>query len=243
MYHQPSAVIRAGAKSAVEAILPGGPATLAGIFVGQPVERLDCGAALFWQGDTAHDLFEIVSGALRTVRVLSDGRRVITGFLFPGDVVGVSLKDRYPASVEAIAPTEVRRLARHRFEAVIERRPSLRPQLIERLCDEMTAAQEQVVLLARKSAEERVASFLLALARRGGDEPRAGQRLYLPMTRLDMADYLGLTIETVSRIMTRLAARAIIANEGRHIVIKRPATLAEIAMDDDDNDLVGMLTN
>lgn len=239
MYHQPSTAIRTGARSAADTILPGSTQTLAGIFAGQTIERLESGEALFWQGDTAHDLFEIVSGALRTVRVLSDGRRVITGFLFPGDLVGVSPKDRYPATVEAITPARVRRLARRHFEDVVERRPGLRPQVIERLCDEMTAAQEQVVLLARKSAEERVASFLLALARRGGEEPYAGCRLFLPMTRLDVADYLGLTIETVSRIMTRLATRGIIANEGRHIVIRRPAALAEIAMDDDDSDLAG----
>lgn len=220
-----------------------GPATLASIFAGQVIERLDPGEALFWQGDAARDLFEIVSGALRTVRVLSDGRRVITGFLFAGDVVGVSLKDRYLATVEAIAPTEVRRLARRHFEAAIERRPNLRPQLIERLCDEMTAAQEQVVLLARKSAEERVASFLLSLAHRRDGQPQAGYRLFLPMTRLDVADYLGLTIETVSRIMTRLTSRDIIANEGRHIVIKRPAALAEIAFDDDDSDLAEVFAN
>jgi CRP/FNR family transcriptional regulator len=230
-------MIRTGARSSADEAILGGPATLASIFAGQVIERLDAGDALFWQGDAARDLFEVVSGALRTVRVLSDGRRVITGFLFAGDVVGVSLKDRYLATVEAIAPTEVRRLRRHHFEDLIERRPSLRPQLIEHLCDEMTAAQEQVVLLARKSAEERVASFLLSLVHRRYGQPHPGYRLFLPMTRLDVADYLGLTIETVSRIMTRLVSRDIIANQGRFIVIKRPAALAEIALDDDDGDL------
>lgn len=243
MYHQSSTMIRTGARSSADAATLAGPATLASIFAGQVIERLDPGEALFWQGDAAPDLFEIVSGALRTVRVLSDGRRVITGFLFPGDVVGVSLKDRYLATVEAIAPTEVRRLTRHRFEAVIERHPALRPQLIERLCDEMTAAQEQVVLLARKSAEERVASFLLALAHRYRGQLLPGYRLFLPMARLDVADYLGLTIETVSRIMTRLVSRDIIANEGRYIVIKRPGALAEIAMDDDDSEVAQLCAN
>jgi CRP/FNR family transcriptional regulator len=102
----------------------------------------------------------------------------------------------------------------------------------------MTAAQDQVVLLARKTAEERVASFLLSLSRRAGQAPRAGQVIGLPMTRLDMADYLGLTIETVSRIMTRLTSRGIIEAVGRHkLGIRRPAALAAIAMDDDEDEL------
>ena len=175
-----------------------------------------------------------------------DGTRVsicLTGLLIQlcdqrdvaGDVVGVSLKDRYLTTVEAIAPTRVRRLARRRFDEEVERSATLRPQLLSRLCDEMTAAQDQVMLLARKTAEERVASFLLALARRGGDGCSCGAVVALPMTRLDMADYLGLTIETVSRIMTRLTGRGIIAATGRHeISVRRPAALAALAIDDEE---------
>jgi CRP/FNR family transcriptional regulator, anaerobic regulatory protein len=210
------------------------PETLRDIFSGQIIEQLEPGEPLFWQGDEARHVFEIVSGALRTVRVLSDGRRVITGFLFPGDVVGVSLKDRYLTTVEAIADTEVRRFARGRFEATVERVPALRPLLMARLFDEMAAAQDQVVLLARKNAEERVATFLLALVRRAGLEGEARPVIALPMTRLDMADYLGLTIETVSRIMSRLAARGIAVAAARHeIAIRRPAALASLAVDDE----------
>jgi CRP/FNR family transcriptional regulator len=214
-----------------------GPSTLAGIFAGQTVEHFDPGKALFWQGEEASHVFEIVSGALRTVRVLSDGRRVITGFLFAGDLIGVSIKGHYSFTVEAIGPTSVRRLARRRFEESIERFPHLRPRLIERLCDEMTAAQQQVVLLARKTAEERVASFLLLLARREDEPVEPGRTVSVPMTRQDMADYLGLTIETVSRIMTRLSTRGIIAPLGRHqIAIRRPTALMELAADDEENE-------
>ena len=205
-------------------------ATLNCIFAAQVAERLEPGEALFWQGDAASYVFEIVSGALRTVRVLSDGRRVITGFLFAGDVVGVSLKDRYLTTVEAIAPTRVRRLARRRFDEEVERSATLRPQLLSRLCDEMTAAQDQVMLLARKTAEERVASFLLALARRGGDGCSCGAVVALPMTRLDMADYLGLTIETVSRMLTQLQGQSVVEFDGcRKSKVKRWEALEEMA--------------
>ena len=206
------------------------------LFATQIAETLAPGEALVWQGDVAKHVFEVTSGALRTVRVLSDGRRVITGFAFPGDLVGISFKDRHLTTAEAIAPTTVRRLTRRRFEESVDEHPELRPQVLERLYDEMVTAQDQVVLLARKTADERVASFLLSLLRRAeaGHPPRS--TIALPMTRLDMADYLGLTIETVSRVMTRLTSRGIIAAAGRHeIKVCRPAALATLAVDDQED--------
>jgi len=209
--------------------------TLHDLFAGQLAERVEPGAAIFWQGDHAAHVFEIASGAMRTVRVLNDGRRVITGFLFAGDIIGATYRDRYLTTVEAIVPTRIRRLSHRRFEDDVEKAAALRPALVAHLRDEMTASQDQIVLLARKSAEERVASFLLSLARRKGADEVADTAISLPMTRQDMADYLGLTIETVSRIMTRLTRQGIIAPSGRHEVeIRRPATLAALAVDDMD---------
>ncbi|WP_144291651.1 helix-turn-helix domain-containing protein [Rhodoligotrophos appendicifer] len=210
--------------------------TLQALFSNQPVEKFDCGAALFWEGDDATHVFEVLEGVLRIFRILGDGRRVITGFIYPGDLVGVSLKKRYLYTAEAITPTKVRRFTRMRFETEINESPELRPQLFARLCDEMAAAQDQMVLLARKNAEERVASFLLMLARRLCQDAALCPEIELPMTRLDMADYLGLTIETVSRTMTKLFNRKIIAPSGRHaIIIRNMKELATIAGDDDED--------
>jgi len=166
-------------------------------------------------------VFEVVTGVLRVYKILSDGRRVITGFMYAGDLIGVSLKERYLYTAEAVTRIQVRRYARSRFQEEINRSPELRPQLFARLCDEMAAAQDQMVLLARKSAEERVCSFLLHIARRLEDDHSPLTVVEVPMTRLDMADYLGLTIETVSRIMTRLTSRGVIAPSGRHAVVLR----------------------
>ncbi|MEO8882938.1 MAG: helix-turn-helix domain-containing protein [Devosia sp.] len=218
------------------AFQPEGRPTLAGLFSHQPVERIDAGAALFWQGDRAAEVFEVMEGALRIVRILGDGRRVITGFLFAGDLVGVSQREQYLYTAEAIEPTRVRQLARRRFDEAIDKQAELRSQLVGLLCDEMTAAHEQVVLLARKSAEERVSSFLLALVRRVSKNRPSARVVDLPMTRLDMADYLGLTIETVSRVMTRLQVAEVISQTGRHtVVVLRPARLATLAADDEDD--------
>lgn len=211
--------------------------TLRSLFSRQPIEKFDVGTAVFWEGDEAAHVFEVVEGVLRVYKILGDGRRVITGFIYPGDLIGVSLKDRYLYTAEAVTKIKVRRFAHNRFQEEINRSPELRPQLFARLCDEMAAAQDQMVLLARKSAEERVSSFLLHIARRLIGEGKLAPIVEIPMTRLDMADYLGLTIETVSRIMTRLTSRGVIAPSGRHAIVVRKfdrltALAGEIEQDD-----------
>ncbi len=158
------------------ATVPSQPVSLNSLFGGQPVETFEPGTAVFWEGDEARHVFEVVEGALRIFRILSDGRRVITGFLYPGDLLGVSLKDQYLYTAEAITRTKLRRYEHGRFQEEINRSPELRPQLFACLCDEMAAAQDQMVLLARKSAEERVASFLLLIARRRRRRAPAGDR-------------------------------------------------------------------
>lgn len=210
--------------------------SLRGLFGGQPVETFETGSAVFWEGDDARHVFEVVEGVLRVFRIMSDGRRVITGFIYSGDLLGVSLKDHYLYTAEAVTRTKLRRYERGRFQDEINRSSELRPQLFARLCDEMAAAQDQMILLARKSAEERVASFLLVIARRLGTL-HAQAVIEIPMTRLDMADYLGLTIETVSRTMTRLASCGVIAPSSRHaIVIRRLGKLVALAGEADDGD-------
>lgn len=215
--------------------------SLEGLFGRLPLETVDSGAALFWEGDPATHVFAVVEGVLRIFKILSDGRRVITGFIYPGELVGISLKDRYLYSAEAVVPARLRRIARGRFQDEVNRAPDLRPQLFARLCDEMAAAQDQMVLLARKSAEERVASFLLLGLRRRTGGAVLPATIEMPMTRLDIADYLGLTIETVSRTMTKLATRGVIAAKGRHaIAIRKAALLARLAGDDDGDEDAAM---
>jgi CRP/FNR family transcriptional regulator len=211
--------------------------SLQNLFSRQAVEKFEGGTAVFWEGDAARHVFEVVEGVLRVFKIMGDGRRVITGFIYPGDLLGVSLKDQYLYTAEAVTKTKLRRFARTRFQDEINQSPELRPQLFARLCDEMAAAQDQMVLLARKSAEERVSSFLLIIARRLSGNRQAAPVVEIPMTRLDMADYLGLTIETVSRTMTKLISSGVIAPSGRHaIIICKPGKLAMLAGEADDDD-------
>ena len=208
--------------------------TLKDLFRGQATETFSAGEALVWEGDKAKQIFEVLEGVLRVYRILPDGRRAITGFIHPGDVLGVSCENRYLFTAEAVTEVKVRRFARGSFFSLINETPALRPQLFSILCDEMSAAQDQMLLLGRKTAEERVVSFLLAVHRKS----KVGHDIELPMSRLDMADYLGLTMETVSRMMTSLARRGLISMGARHTVTLRNLTiLREIAgCDADDAD-------
>src|SRR5579862_4424900 len=152
---------------------PFGSRALQALFNRQQLEKCEPGSAILWEGDEASHVFEVVQGVIRVFKILSDGRRVITGFLYPGDILGVSLRNRYLYSAEAVTPAQVRRFSRTRFQEEIDRSPELRPQFLACLCDEMAAAQDQMVLLARKSAEERVCSFLLLTFRRTKNEQKS----------------------------------------------------------------------
>lgn len=205
--------------------------TLRDLFRGQATETFPAGAALFWEGEEARQIFDVLEGVLRVYRIMSDGRRAIIGFIYPGDVMGVSFQNRYLFTAEAVTEVKVRRFARGRFFAMINESPALRPQLFAILCDEMSAAQDQMLLLGRKNAEERVISFLLAIHRKRARDAE----IELPMSRQDMADYLGLTMETVSRMMTSLTRRGLIAAGSRHTITLRKLTaLRKIAGDDED---------
>ena len=206
-------------------------ADLHGLFAQQPILRLAPGATLLWEDERASDVFEVVHGALRIFTILGDGRRAIVRFAQPGDLIGLSCRGTYGFSIEAVSGVGVRRLARVSFERAVERSEDLQAELLAAVRTEATAAHQHAVLLARKNAEERVASFLLSLRDRTVKDARqAGQAISLPMTRLDMADFLGLTLETVSRVMTRLTRAGVIAAAGRHAVaILQPRKLKMLA--------------
>jgi CRP/FNR family transcriptional regulator, anaerobic regulatory protein len=206
--------------------------TLRDLFKGQLTETFAAGEALFWEGDETGQIFDVLEGVVRIYRIMADGRRAIMGFIHPGEMLGVSFQSRYLFTAEAVTKVKVRRFARGRFFAMINESPALRPQLFAILCDEMSAAQDQMLLLGRKTAEERVVSFLLAIHRKTA----RGNEIELPMSRQDVADYLGLTIETVSRMMTSLIRRGLIAPRARHsVTLRKLSALREIAGQDDDD--------
>lgn len=190
--------------------------------------RVDTGQTLFEEGDTADDVFTLTEGMLKLYKLMTDGRRQIIGFLLPGDFLGLAFGRTYVYSAEAIIPTAVCRFRRPQFMDLLADFPSLEKEILGRTSTELAAAQEQMLLLGRKTARERVASFLAALARRSRTNGRAS--LELPMSRADIADYLGLTIETVSRTLTSFRREGLIDLPDKHQVkIVRARELDQIA--------------
>lgn len=213
---------------------------LSGLFSRQPVETFGRGETICRDGDPALHVFEVVAGIVRAARVFSDGSRVITGFFQPGEFFGISPGERYLGDAEAIGEVKLRRLSRNGFRQAVDRCERLRPEFVDWLCREMASAQARTVLLARKNAEERVCDLLLALARRAGGAEGPARAIEIPMSRVDMADYLGLTIETVSRMMTNLIGRGVIRPVARYrFVICRPALLRSLAEGGDEDDDLG----
>ena len=186
------------------------------------VASIERGRVVVHAGDPAEHVFKVLSGALRAVRLLPDGRRSVTEFLLPGDYVGLAENSEYSQTIEAVADAKVTKYARRRFEAFLDSDARAGRHFFGLVCGDLTAAQDRLLLLGRKSATERVATFLLAIADRKADD--AGE-VDLPMTRGDIADYLGLTIETVSREISQLRAKHIIdvVNTNRIVFTDRSA--------------------
>lgn len=173
----------------------------------EPLSRrvsLDRKETLFWQDEPAGSVFNVTSGALRLYRILTDGRRQVTGFAFPGDFLGLSLLDQFCVSADALCAVTVCGFERLAFRDMVRGHPSLLMHLHEISGRELSQAVDMMMLLGRRTAEERVASFLTELQTRYARIGYKSPTLELPMGRLDIADHLGLTIETVSRTLSHL---------------------------------------
>jgi CRP/FNR family transcriptional regulator len=172
----------------------------------------------------------MVEGAVKLYKLLPDGRRQITGFLFPGDFLGVALNQTYAYSAEAMTDVRLCRFPRQRMEGLLRDLPKLEHRLLERAGNELVAAQEQMLLLGRKTARERLASFLLSLSARAAKRGQPASPLNLPMSRADIADFLGLTTETVSRTFTQFKKAGVIGLPGQSLVeLLQPDALAALA--------------
>ncbi len=172
------------------------------------------GRVFIQEHDPAIEFFNVTSGTARLFKLLPDGRRQITGFAGPGHFLGLAVGPSYSFSAEAVDDMKVCRFPRPKMVRLLHDFPAVEHRLLEVAAGELAAAQEQMLLLGRKTARERVASFLLARAAPPIPCGPTETRLHLPMSRSDIADYLGLTIETVSRTLTRLKADRLIELHG-----------------------------
>jgi CRP/FNR family nitrogen fixation transcriptional regulator len=178
-------------------------------------------AEIYGENEPAEYLYKVVSGSVRTYKVLNDGRRQIGAFYLAGDVFGLEVGDAHTFSAEAIVNSKILVIKRSTLVSLAARDNETARKLWTMTAGELQRVQAHILLLI-KTAQERVAGFLLEMASR----VPVGNEIDLPMSRQDIADYLGLTIETVSRTLTQLENTAAIAvPSSRRIVLRNRAAL------------------
>jgi CRP/FNR family transcriptional regulator, nitrogen fixation regulation protein len=179
---------------------------------------------IFGEDEPADYIYKVVTGSVRTYKILSDGRRQVGGFYLPGDIFGLQFVDERIFSAEAITDAKVLVIKRSSLNVLAARDAAIAHELFVLTSRELRRMQNRILLLI-KSAQERVASFLLEMAERLS----AGNAIELPMSRQDIADYLGLTIETVSRTLTSLETSAAIeVPTSRRIVVRNQSVLSRM---------------
>ncbi len=185
-------------------------ATLEDHFSRAPARAIGAKEHVFAEGDRRTHLFRVESGAVCLYKVMPDGRRQVLSFAYPGDLIGFGAQAEYPFNAQATKPTQLRSLSWSTVQNTARQDAALGLKLYEAISNELAAAHDLLLTTGQRSAVERVAAFLLAMSRRGVRNGQDGTVIDLPMTRADIGDFLGLTIETVSRTFTKLRQQGII---------------------------------
>jgi len=184
--------------------------------------RFDRGAEIFAEDEAAEYIYKVVSGAVRLSKLMSDGRRQIGAFYLPGDIFGLEAEEVHAFSAESIGDSQIVLVKRSALVAEAVKDGEMARQLWGKTVGHLQRAQSHMLLLGRKNAQERIAAFLMEMA---GRQESTGS-VELPMSRQDIADYLGLTIETVSRTLTQLERDGVISIPvSRQITFRNQAAL------------------
>lgn len=199
---------------------------------GKPLQK---GEYLYRASDTFNAVYAIRSGAVKAVSISDNGDEQITGFYLPGEVVGMDgLADNtYTNSVIALETASVCEIPFNRLEDLSLQIPSLQRHFFQLMSREITQDQQIITLLSKSSAEARIAALLLSVSSRNSRRNLSANKFILPMSRTDIGNFLGLTIETVSRIFTRLQKNNVIAVNKKEVSITNMEALREIAKGND----------
>lgn len=219
------------------------PHELAKLDAMKSYRTFQAGETIVLAGQEVEVLGSVVSGVATLSRTLPDGRRQMVGLLLPSDFVGRPGRKTAPYDVVAANEVMICQFIKPQFETLVAQTPALERRLLDMTLDELDAAREWMLLLGRKTAREKIASLLVIISRRDaamnsttiGD----GLRFALPLTREAMSDYLGLTIETVSRQISALKKSGVIVLEdSRHVRVPDYVTLLDEAGDDSDGGFI-----
>jgi CRP/FNR family transcriptional regulator len=168
---------------------------------------------LFFEGDVVSHIYKVEAGHVCIYRLLADGRRQVVDFAFPGDFIGLGANGQHGMNAQATEKTRLRCLAVSELRNIVDVNPELGMELYEAIACELVATRELLMSVSHRTAQERIAGFLLALSQRNSRRGEDPATIVLPMTRTDIADFLGLTIETVSRTFSKFRAQGVIELE------------------------------
>lgn len=202
-----------------------------------PLRRVEAREHLWCEGDARSHVYRVETGAVCVYKVLPDGRRHVVDFAFAGDLVGLGLQPDHAFNAQALVPTRLKGLTVTAFNQALREDSRLALKLYEALSLELEAARAQLLMVSKRVSTERVAAFLIALSERAHKRGQDPSLIPLPMRRLDIADFLGLTIETVSRTFTKLKTNRVISLlPGNVVKIVDAERLRELASGGDDGE-------
>lgn len=195
---------------------------------GRPLQKNE---HLYREGDEFDSVFAVRSGTIKAYRITGDGQEQVTGFYFPGEILGMDgiSKDRYASSAKALETSAVCEIPFNRLEELSAQMPSLQRHFFQLMSQEITSDQQLITLLSKNSAEERVAALLIGISMRNARRKLSKTSFRLPMSRTDIGNFLGLTVETVSRVIGRFSKQGLIEVDSKEISLLDIEGLKQVA--------------
>jgi CRP/FNR family transcriptional regulator, anaerobic regulatory protein len=196
---------------------------------GRPIQKSD---RLYHAGERFESVYAVRSGAIKTVNITKDGQEQITGFYLPGEIIGMDgiASGHHTNDAIALETSAICEIPFSRLEELSFQLPGLQRRLFQVMSQEIANDQQLITLLSKNSADERIAALLLSISARNHGRGLSADEFYLPMSRGDIGNFLGLTIETVSRVMGRLNKQKIIDLDKKHVLVKDMLGLRQLAM-------------
>ena len=200
------------------------------VFVPGKIDTFKRSQYIYREGEKVTNVFRVSTGIVGSVKILADGGRLISHLYYPGDIFGLSPMETRRDDAMALTPAKVSRLSAVEFQRRVDDDPRLRKQLVDWLERQVAQLEDRAALFAKAKAEERICKFLLQFVFRSETDQAGDPNIEIPFKRADMADYLGVTIETVSRQLANLAHDGIIEPKGRYLfALRKPGALRRLA--------------
>ncbi len=195
---------------------------------GRPLQK---GEHMYRTGDDFTAVYAVRSGAIKAYRITGDGEEQVTGFYFPGEIIGMDgiSKNKYASSAKALETSAICEIPFSRFEELSRQVPTVQRHFFQLMSQEITSDQQLITLLSKNTADERVASLLVSISARNARRNLSDSNFRLPMSRADIGNFLGLTVETVSRVMSRFSKQKLISINNKDVMLLDINRLKEIA--------------